>query len=126
MTTHDPDEMTRLRNSIVAARDLLSRLALQLPGASAEMIRDVHDMLDGPDLLIDPKIEAATGSTTQRYTTGLIDVYGGPDGVLLTVRRLPFDVMEMRSVDMIAEEAQLIANALINAAKAASLGDPPR
>ena len=61
---------------------------------------------------------AATGSEMLRYAPGLVDVYGGDEGVLLTVRRAPGDVFHTRSVELTAEQAREIAFALSDAANA--------
>lgn len=68
-----------------------------------------------------PMIDAATRSVVLHYAPGLIDVYGGGRGksIMLTVRREPHDVYEMRSVLIDAETARALAAALVCAAEAA-------
>lgn len=61
-------------------------------------------------------VDAGTGSETLDYAEGLIDVYGdGKGGVMLTVRQKPGSIWKMRSVEMGADDARLLAAALVNA-----------
>ena len=64
-------------------------------------------------------IDAATGSEMLAYAPGVIDVYAGKEGVLLTVRRAPGDIYQMRSVELTVEQAREIAVALSDAANCA-------
>jgi len=67
-----------------------------------------------------PITDSTTRSETLRYADGLIDVYGGGhELIMLTVRREPHDVYEMRNIEMTAAQAREVAAALNRAADAA-------